>query len=805
MRRLLASLGLVATRAETVPLAPNTVRLDRVCFEADRGAVRLALYDGSDKSVNQLCASLTRCEVAQIHDACARGANATELARLYADVRVVERVGAPYPPRGARHERAGAFVIYGDSASHNIHSQLASAFEQRLLLERSGGTGLDVVVEKVFAWGRGGKNNVGAIKAALQDPTRDWSRGVAAAAFDGVDVLALTKCGDVGSAWGSCDDSVPAAQSAMKSVPFCVDALFVAAPLTAIGGFPIRPSTGDALRELRERTKRHYGIASRAERAGDSNASTRVVTLFTRNDAGARKLIYAPEVLTEMRVTRVVDTLVLPLAEQIRLFDEADVFVAPHGNNNVNSLWMRPGSLYVEVRPSCAEMCVLGCDKRFARAPVAGNVTFLDLFDAPLGVACGIAGNPFGAALHQRTGVRFHVVSACVGGNRCMQRGAGPAKFYLPGGRVDDSHKSWKYNWNPQVIQVTAEVAAAVRAAIDASDDVDAHARAMPASASSVRATPFAVTCGPAVTPRARAVLPSPVSAPADAVGAAQPRPPVTPAPASAVARGDFELYAPKSALKVNTQFAGEGLYALGDIVRINDGGQRSRATGHAGTIGDFYVRHVPAGAAPNASVLAAAVDAVCPTLVPANESALAEVVLHIRVGDVLCVRPKNPHLHVQRQPPPVAEVARIVHAVAGTCVEINRYSKSFKELLSANTFSATFWTERESGEVVKHVRRDRKMLIPIQAGTAPLRIIFGFHFKVCEAESYAYLRALATATGAKLAAEAHPDVHFCHAVYAALFIQGKGGYSRLVRVVRDAKRKPSVFVAALADFGESS
>ena len=753
MRRLLARLGLVATRAETVPLAPNTVRLDRVCFEADRGAVRLALYDGSDKSVKQLCASLTRCEVAQIHDACARGANATELARLYADVRVVERVGAPYPPRGARHERAGAFVIYGDSASHNIHSQLTSAFEQRLLLERSGGTGLDVVVEKVFAWGRGGKNNVGAIKAALQDPTRDWSRGVAAAAFDGVDVLALTKCGDVGAAWGSCDDSVPAAQSAMKSVPFCVDALFVAAPLTAIGGFPIRPSTGDALRVLRERTKRHYGIASRAERAGDSNASTRV-TLFTRNDAGARKLIYAPEVLTEMRVTRVVDTLVLPLAEQIRLFDEADVFVAPHGNNNVNSLWMRPGSLYVEVRPSCAEMCVLGCDKRFARAPVAGNVTFLDLFDAPLGVACGIAGNPFGAALHQRTGVRFHVVSACVGGNRCMQRGAGPAKFYLPGGRVDDSHKSWKYNWNPQVIQGTAEGAAAVRAAIDTSDDVDAHARAMPASASSVRATPFAVPCGPAVTPRARAVLPSPVSAPADAVGAAQPRPPTTPAPATAVARGEFDLYAPKSALKVNTQFAGEGLYALGDIVRINDGGQRSRATGHAGTLGEYYVRHVPAGAAPNASVLAAAVDAVCPTLVPANESALAEVVLHIRVGDVLCVRPKNPHLHVQRQPPPVAEVARVVSAVAGT---------------------------------------------------APLRIIFGFHFKVCEAESYAYLRALATATGAKLAAEAHPDVHFCHAVYAALFIQGKGGYSRLVRVVRDAKRKPSVFVAALADFGESS
>ena len=169
-----------------------------------------------------------------------------------------------------------------------------------------------------------------------------------------------------------------------------------------------------------------------------------------------------------------------------------------------------------------------------------------------------------------------------------MQRGAGPAKFYLPGGRVDDSHKSWKYNWNPQVIQVTAEVAAAVRAAIDASDDVDAHARAMPASASSVRATPFAVTCGPAVTPRARAVLPSPVSAPADAVGAAQPRPPTTPAPATAVVRGEFDLYAPKSALKVNTQFAGEGLYALGDIVRADQFHRRrhSRARGARGAGG---------------------------------------------------------------------------------------------------------------------------------------------------------------------------------------------------------------------------
>lgn len=184
---LLVILGLVPTRAGTPPLAPNTIRLDRVCFEADRGALRLALYDGSDESVNQLCASLTRCEVAQIHDACARGANSTELARLYSDVRVVERAGAPYPPRGARHERNGAFVIYGDSASHNIHSQLASAFEQRLLLERSGAA-LDVVVEKTFAWGRGGKNKVGAIKATFQDPTRDWSRGVAAAAFDGVDV-----------------------------------------------------------------------------------------------------------------------------------------------------------------------------------------------------------------------------------------------------------------------------------------------------------------------------------------------------------------------------------------------------------------------------------------------------------------------------------------------------------------------------------------------------------------------------------------------------------------------------------------
>ena len=168
--------------------------------------------------------------------------------------------------------------------------------------------------------------------------------------------------------------------------------------------------------------------------------------------------------------------------------------------------------------------------------------------------------------------------------------------------------------------------------------------------------------------------------------------------------------------------------------------------------------------------MLVAATDAVCPALVTANVA--RDVVIHLRVGDVLCVKPKSPNartpassispagqnftlppqLHVQRQPPPVAEVARVV-----------------KEL----------------------------------AGAAPVKIMFGFHFRVCEAESYAYLNAVAEATGAEMLPESHPDVHFCYAAWAALFIQGKGGYSHLIRVVRDARRWPTASLAQFADFGE--
>ena len=219
------------------------------------------------------------------------------------------------------------------------------------------------------------------------------------------------------------------------------------------------------------------------------------MTLFTRGDAQFRKLVgLQGRMREEMGITRVVDTLVLPLADQVRLFDEADVFIAPHGNNNINSLWMRPGTLYVEIRPWCAEMCVLGCDTRFAHSEVGFNATFLDLFgeDAPLAEACGVAGSPFGTILHQRTGVHFHAVSACVGGNRCQRR-AGEGTHFYHNNLVDTNYKAWKYNWNPPTIPLNLAMTDLIRAAIDAADDADA--RRFQVTASSVRATPFAVAC----------------------------------------------------------------------------------------------------------------------------------------------------------------------------------------------------------------------------------------------------------------------------------------------------------------------
>ena len=79
--------------------------------------------------------------------------------------------------------------------------------------------------------------------------------------------------------------------------------------------------------------------------------------------------------------------------------------------------------------------------------------------------------------------------------------------------------------------------------------------------------------------------------------------------------------------------------------------------------------------------------------------------------------------------------------------------------------------------------------------------IFFAAH-NGCNKESGAYAQELCKALGGVLAAPAAPDNHFCQMVLANTFIQGKGGYSEMIRAVRAEMGKESISIPPFSHGG---
>ena len=80
---------------------------------------------------------------------------------------------------------------------------------------------------------------------------------------------------------------------------------------------------------------------------------------------GRRKLLGAEELLRKYGFTPIVPE-ELSVREQMLYFHHADIVLCPHGANSTNSLYMRPGSVFIEtfgknwVYPSCIPTLFLG-------------------------------------------------------------------------------------------------------------------------------------------------------------------------------------------------------------------------------------------------------------------------------------------------------------------------------------------------------------------------------------------------------------------------------------------------------------
>lgn len=178
----------------------------------------------------------------------------------------------------------------------------------------------------------------------------------------------------------------------------------------------------------------------------DSAAAARVV-IYSREDDKRRQLhthTWQPEPLrralglapsVELQLVRQIPARAM---DQLRLFGAADVLITVHGAALASTIAMRAGSVVVELTPWCAELCTEGCR---SDEPLLERALAL-----PRREGCVLSLSGY-APLHMASGVAYHVLPLCVGGNRChngttppMPRS--PHKAY----RLSGTHYNWYAN-----------------------------------------------------------------------------------------------------------------------------------------------------------------------------------------------------------------------------------------------------------------------------------------------------------------------------------------------------------------------
>ena len=164
------------------------------------------------------------------------------------------------------------------------------------------------------------------------------------------------------------------------------------------------------------------------------------LTLYTRGDARRRRFQgNVQNFATRLGATKILAR--MPRGDprqQIALYASSDVVVAPFGSNTANSVFMQPGSTFVEVTPLCASTCEEGCHP-YSKT-LSGNMA--DYYNISRANAC-LNLMADGPPLHRYSGVNYHIVPTCSGTLRCSS-----GKMVEPSGRPVEMRKAWKANFN---------------------------------------------------------------------------------------------------------------------------------------------------------------------------------------------------------------------------------------------------------------------------------------------------------------------------------------------------------------------
>lgn len=112
---------------------------------------------------------------------------------------------------------------------------------------------------------------------------------------------------------------------------------------------------------------------------------------------------------------------------------------------------MRSNTIYMEIRPNCIENCLNKCIDHYSDQLVGNNLTVSQIVLGSEIEACAIRTNPYGPTLHSFSDINFYVQYRCIGGARCVEGKEHQEGHYLLNGKIDNSHRAFKYNWNSKM------------------------------------------------------------------------------------------------------------------------------------------------------------------------------------------------------------------------------------------------------------------------------------------------------------------------------------------------------------------
>ena len=424
----------------TAPAAQIT-SLKNVCFYSNRkGRSRrpesiASLCHGtigaSRDDHQRPCYELSRCSKPRTFEACrAVGSNASslEFAQWYGWCSTEDEPAQSFE----KTERVNsiAHIYLTGNIGHDAFNSWVDAYAQQHLLGRP----FDVIIVEVV-WFDGWSSWHRAVK----NVHITWSMTVLRALFDSPNTQFLYVATEDSPTYrGSPQNTI---LNDLEGRRICSDYSYIQLGTMAMNiGWP----NLKLVSEFREQIMRAMNVS-------DQPFADREIILYTRSDARRRRLRFNDlDMLTRAKeawnITRVVEHMPLSPTDQIRLFATADVFIAPHGAASMNSIFLKRHATYVELSPVCVESCLQGCFPYSSTGSFfSRGDTLMNLISTKPQQSCSMILQMYGV-LHESTGVRYHAIPLCVGGNRCYNHTINNQSL------IGRYKKMWKYNYQSDIL-----------------------------------------------------------------------------------------------------------------------------------------------------------------------------------------------------------------------------------------------------------------------------------------------------------------------------------------------------------------